>query len=128
MHSVVQLQDERAFHFWPLWFAMQARLLTIPASMYCEKARWALRLCRVPHIEAGSLPLIHYRRTRPVGARSVPVVLTAAGAALRDSADVMRWCHLGAPPEWTEADMDREAEEVCERACGTTNMPGVRQV
>jgi hypothetical protein len=71
--------------------------------MYCEKARWALGLCRyglsdshvppsasardvrrdtlgrpvcpahrVAHKEEGSLPIVHYRRTRPAGAGGAP--------------------------------------------------------
>jgi len=55
---------------------MTARLITIPFSHYCEKARWALHLCGVPYEEEGHLPVFHYAATLRAGAkRSVPALI-----------------------------------------------------
>jgi glutathione S-transferase len=36
-----------------------ARLITIPLSHYCEKARWALDLAGLPYVERGHAPALH---------------------------------------------------------------------
>src|SRR5262249_43993863 len=48
-------------------------LVTIPISHYCEKARWALDLAKVPYVEEAHPPFFHMLRTLPsrVG-RSTP--------------------------------------------------------
>lgn len=55
---------------------MTARLITIPFSHYCEKARWALDVAGVPYEEEGHLPAFHYAATLRAGAkRSVPALV-----------------------------------------------------
>ncbi len=67
---------------------MTPRLITIPFSHYCDKARWALEVCGVAYIEDGHLPLFHYAATfRAGGGRTVPVLVTDDGV-LRDSTDI----------------------------------------
>jgi len=66
------------------------RLLTIPVSHYCEKARWALDRARVEYVEEGHAPMFHWRATAPHRTRTVPV-LVASGAVLRSSGDIVRW-------------------------------------
>jgi glutathione S-transferase len=54
---------------------VQARLITIPFSHYCEKARWALDATGVAYREEPHAPLAHLRATRAVGGRTVPVLV-----------------------------------------------------
>lgn len=68
---------------------MTARLITIPFSHYCEKARWALERAGIPHVEEGHLPIFTYVALR--GRKTVPVLVTA-DTRLDDSTDILRWC------------------------------------
>jgi glutathione S-transferase len=50
------------------------RLLTIPISHYCEKARWALDRLGLPYVEERHLQVFHYLRSYPLsGGPNVPV-------------------------------------------------------
>jgi len=67
------------------------RLITIPFSHYCEKARWALERCGIAYEEDGHLPIFHYVANRFVGAkRTVPVVVSA-GTRITDSTEIVAW-------------------------------------
>jgi glutathione S-transferase len=56
------------------------RLITIPISHYCERARWALDHCEVPYEEEQHLQILHKRAVRKVGGvGSVPVLVTRDG-------------------------------------------------
>lgn len=66
------------------------RLITIPLSHYCEKARWALDAAGIDHVEERHVPLLHRRHTGKVGAKSVPVLVTAGGT-YRDSGSIVRY-------------------------------------
>jgi glutathione S-transferase len=37
----------------------QLRLITIPVSHYCEKARWALTKLKLPYVEEAHMPPFH---------------------------------------------------------------------
>ncbi len=67
-----------------------ARLLTIPGSHYCEKARWALKKLQIPFVEEPHMPPFHQFATQRVGGKSVPVLITEA-EVLIDSAEIVRW-------------------------------------
>ena len=72
---------------------MPARLVTIPFSHYCEKARWALARAGVDFVEDGHLPIYAYLALRRAGAgRTVPALITSDGAVVADSTDILRWC------------------------------------
>jgi glutathione S-transferase len=76
---------------------MTPRLITIPFSHYCDKARWALEVCGVAYVEDGHLPLFHYAATFPAGGgRTVPVLVTDDGV-LRDSSDIAAWADAHRP-------------------------------
>lgn len=65
------------------------RLVTIPISHYCERARWALDRCGVPYQEEQHLQGFHTRAVRRAGGRrTVPVLVTDEGSLL-DSADIV---------------------------------------
>jgi glutathione S-transferase len=66
------------------------RLITIPLSHFCEKARWALDRTGVAYREEPHLPLIHRLHTTRVGCRSVPV-LVVGSQAIRDSHSILQW-------------------------------------
>ena len=68
------------------------RLITIPISHFCEKARWALDRAQIPYTEERHLQGIHIAYAlRAGGKRTVPVLLSARGEALTDSAAIVRW-------------------------------------
>ncbi|KAA8490726.1 hypothetical protein FVE85_4357 [Porphyridium purpureum] len=63
-------------------------LVTIPASHYCEKARWALDACGLKYTESGYAPLLHWAATRRrFGTRLVPVLVETSkeGGETRES-------------------------------------------
>jgi glutathione S-transferase len=66
------------------------RLLTIPCSHYCEKARWALDWFGIPFVEEGHAAGAHMLATRSVGASSVPVLINGE-LILKDSTDIISW-------------------------------------
>jgi len=79
---------------------MSARLVTIPISHFCEKARWALDRAGVRYVEQPHLQLIHIFATRVAGGgRTVPVFVTDTGEVLADSADILRWADTQVTPE-----------------------------
>lgn len=51
------------------------KLITIPPSHYCEKARWALRRAGARYVEDAHAPLFHRFATMPVGGTTVPVLV-----------------------------------------------------
>jgi glutathione S-transferase len=67
------------------------RLLTIPISHYCEKARWALERAGVEYSEEAHVQLVHRIVALRTGAgRRVPVLITAEGP-LSESSRIVRW-------------------------------------
>jgi glutathione S-transferase len=67
------------------------RLITIPVSHYCEKARWGLIHAGVDYVEDAHLQLFHYlvaRRYNPRG--MVPILVTDTGA-ITDSTEILRF-------------------------------------
>jgi len=75
----------------------KARLITIPFSHYCEKARWALERCGIAYEEDGHLPIFHYLANRFAGAkRTVPVVI-AGDTRVTDSTEIIAWADQQKP-------------------------------
>jgi glutathione S-transferase len=75
------------------------RLITIPFSHFCEKARWALEYARVAFREEGHVPGAHrFAVTRACGRPgSVPVLILDGEGALDDSPLIVRWADAHAP-------------------------------
>lgn len=70
---------------------MTARLVTIPFSHFCDKARWALERGAIRFREEGHAPLLHWLPAMRTGAsRTVPTLWTEQGA-INDSTDILRW-------------------------------------
>ncbi|AKV02066.1 Glutathione S-transferase family protein [Labilithrix luteola] len=76
------------------------RLVTIPYSHYCEKARWALERGGVKFLEEMHAPIFAWRGALGAGGgRTVPVLVTDDGV-FPESTDVLRWVDAhGRPPE-----------------------------
>lgn len=67
------------------------RLITIPMSHYCEKARWGLTHAGVKYHEEAHLQVFHYRAVRRLDAQGmVPVLVTEAGA-VADSTAILQF-------------------------------------
>ncbi len=76
---------------------MPVRLITIPFSHYCEKARWALERCGVAYEEDGHLPLFHYIANIFARAnRTVPAVVDGA-TRIKDSTEIIAWADSKKP-------------------------------
>lgn len=92
------------------------RLITIPPSHYCEKARWALELAGVPFVEEGHPPLLHVRAARKGRAtgHSTPV-LVVDGRVLPDSTDILEWLQDLPESLWRPYSLDpQQRSEVAE--------------
>lgn len=75
------------------------RLLTIPISHYCEKARWALERAGIAYHEERHVQGIHVLMARRAGGGvTVPVLVTPDGA-LGESEDILHWVDERTPPE-----------------------------
>jgi glutathione S-transferase len=95
------------------------RLITIPISHYCEKARWALERAGLPYREERHVQGIHRAYAKRAGGGiTVPVLVTPQGA-IGESAEILDWVdtkvapesRLGAGPGIDE----RELVDVCRR-------------
>jgi glutathione S-transferase len=68
-----------------------ARLVTIPISHYCEKARWALDRAGIAYREERHIQIVHRVASRRAGGRgTVPVLVTTEGI-FAQSADVLAY-------------------------------------
>jgi len=84
------------------------RLITIPPSHYCEKARWALDYAGIPYREDRHPPLFHLRATRMTGrGRSTPV-LVAGDKVLSDSTDILQFLDAHHTDGWRPYPLDSQ--------------------
>ncbi|MGA9875118.1 MAG: glutathione S-transferase family protein [Solirubrobacteraceae bacterium] len=68
------------------------RLITLPISHYCEKARWALDRADVRYREERHVQGIHSLMARRAGGgATVPVLVTGTGVVLGESHDILAW-------------------------------------
>jgi glutathione S-transferase len=74
------------------------RLITIPISHYCEKARWALERAGISYREERHVQGIHRLASRRAGGKgTVPVLVTPDGV-LGESEDILAWVDEHTPP------------------------------
>jgi glutathione S-transferase len=95
------------------------RLVTIPISHYCEKARWALERAGMPYREEPHVQGIHKVASRLAGGKgTVPVLVTPYGS-IGESEEILAWVDAGLPAEQRlfppDADDRREVRAVCRR-------------
>jgi len=93
------------------------RLITIPISHYCEKARWALERAGMPYREERHVQGVHQLIARRAGGgMTVPVLVTPDGA-IGDSSDILAWVDERTPPEQRLFPSAPGAREEVERLC-----------
>jgi glutathione S-transferase len=95
------------------------RLITIPISHYCEKARWALERIGMPYREERHVQGIHqFAARRAGGGSTVPVLVTPDGA-IGESHEILAWVDERTPSEHRlfpgEPEVRREVESLCRR-------------
>jgi glutathione S-transferase len=95
------------------------RLVTIPISHYCEKARWALERAGLEYREERHIQGVHRIAARMAGGSlTVPVLVTPAGA-VGDSAEILAWVDERTPPQRRlypeDAHERRVVEDLCRR-------------
>jgi glutathione S-transferase len=106
------------------------RLITIPISHYCEKARWALERAGLPYREERHVQGIHRIAARRAGGgATVPVLVTPQGA-IGESQQILEWVDARTPAEQRLfPDEPRERAQVlslCRRFDGELGPPGRR--
>ena len=75
------------------------RLITIPISHYCEKARWALERAGISYREERHVQGVHQLVARRAsGGITVPVLVTPDGV-ISESAEILAWVDQRTPPE-----------------------------
>jgi glutathione S-transferase len=84
------------------------RLITIPPSHYCEKARWALELAGVAYAEERHPPLLHLRAVRAAGGRHSTPVLRGHGVVLADSTDILEHLQRRHGGRWSPYPLDSQ--------------------
>ncbi len=95
------------------------RLVTIPISHYCEKARWALERAGISYREERHVQGVHQIEAwRAGGGKTVPVLVTPE-RVLRESADILAWVDECTPSEHrlfpADAAARSEVESLCRR-------------
>ena len=106
------------------------RLVTIPISHYCEKARWALERAGIPYREERHVQGIHRFAARRAGGGATVPVLVTPGGVLGESAEILAWVDARTPPEHrlfpAEAAARAEVERLCRRLDGELGPKGRR--
>ena len=108
------------------------RLITIPISHYCEKARWALDHAELPYREERHIQGIHRLAARRAGGgATVPVLVTRDGA-IGESHEILLWSDAHVAGErrlFPDAPAARaEVESLCGRFDERLGPPGRRLV
>src|SRR5262249_35242398 len=95
------------------------RLITIPISHYCEKARWALERAGMHYREERHVQGVHRLAARRAGGGITVPVLATADRVLRESEDILAWVDERTPPEHRlfppRSDARSEVERLCRR-------------
>jgi glutathione S-transferase len=76
---------------------MRARLVTIPFSHYCEKARWALDRAAVEYVEEPHVPMFAWVPALRAGKKKTVPILVTDEEVLTDSHDILTWVARRAP-------------------------------
>lgn len=93
------------------------RLITIPISHYCEKARWAMQRAGIPYREERHVQGVHRIVARRAGGGVTVPVLVTPGRTIGESQEILEWVdeHV-APGQRLFPNEPRERVEV-ERVC-----------
>jgi glutathione S-transferase len=93
------------------------RLITIPISHYCEKARWALERAGMSYCEERHVQGIHRLAARRAGGGTTVPVLVTADRAIGESQEILAWVDARMPPEHRLFPVDPEARREVEGLC-----------
>lgn len=77
----------------PLALSTSPRLVTIPISHFCERARWTLEYLQLPFRERPVLQMFHRRTLRKIGAGTTTPALRLADRVLSDSYEISDWAN-----------------------------------
>ena len=95
------------------------RLITIPISHYCEKARWALERGGLPYREERHVQGIHRLASRRAGGGATVPVLVAGDGVLGQSREILAWVDRRLPSAGrlfpADAGERAEVERLCAR-------------
>ena len=72
-------------------WACVLRLITIPISHYCEKARWALDRAGIEYREERHIQGVHMLAARRAGGGLTTPVLVTPDRVLAESSDILEW-------------------------------------
>ncbi len=75
------------------------RLITIPISHYCEKARWALERAGLSYREERHVQGVHRIAPRHAGGGSTVPVLVTPESVIGESEAILEWVDARTPPE-----------------------------
>jgi glutathione S-transferase len=93
--------------------------VTIPQSHFCEKARWALQLAKIPFREDPHMPIFHLPATLLRGGKSTVPVLKTDRQTLSDSTDILHYIDTFLPDEKklfpTQETLSKEVSRLEER-------------
>ena len=78
---------------------MRRRLLTIPISHFCEKARWALERAGIGYDEERHVQGVNRVVSRRAGGKGTLPVLICEDGVLAESDAIVRWADARLPPE-----------------------------
>jgi glutathione S-transferase len=108
------------------------RLITIPISHFCEKARWALDRTGVPYREERHVQLVHRLYVRRAGGGNTAPVLVAADGVFTESRDIVAWADRRLDPADRllpeEADARAEVESLVTEFDGDLGPHGRRWI
>jgi glutathione S-transferase len=97
----------------------EPRLITIPISHYCEKARWALDRAGVGYREERHVQGIHSIAAKRAGGGATVPVLVTGDRVLGQSHEIVVWADERVPPQSRllpeDATERTEVEQLCRR-------------
>ena len=93
------------------------RLITIPISHYCEKARWALERAGLTYREERHVQGVHRIAARRAGGGSTVPVLVTPEAVIGESEAILEWVDARTPPERRLFPAAPEADEQVHALC-----------
>jgi glutathione S-transferase len=93
------------------------RLVTIPISHYCEKARWALDRAGIAYREERHVQGLHRIYSRRAGGVGTTPVLVTPDGPLAQSAEIVAWADERTPPEASLFPQDPDGRAEVERLC-----------
>ncbi|HTA36450.1 MAG TPA: glutathione S-transferase N-terminal domain-containing protein [Solirubrobacteraceae bacterium] len=97
--------------------ALMLRLVTIPISHYCEKARWSLERAALDYREERHVQGIHRLAARRAGGGSTVPVLVTPERSIGESQQILEWVDERLPDERRLFPREQRLREDVERLC-----------